>query len=309
MKRAAVPAILAIAAPLWGQDRPVTGVIEQFFNATRQGDAFVGRNNGTWALLFIDLTPRARLTLGYWEINSRKIKMLDENFLSLSFDKAEVWIGRIRTPFGHNTWDDAWYWGTTFRPLVQTMPVADLRSILRLDTGISVHAYLGTFLVQASAIDATSDRWQVLPEKIDHYALRAETSFGNAIVAFNGLVGDRWFGKDAPKAYGLDFRYSLPNVLLRGELLANSKDGSTAGGGYLDAAFKIVGLPKLTLLARYDFNRLPGKNETLQLHTLGAKYALTPNIVLMVAYGFGPSNPATHDLKGWSSMVMFRYRF
>ncbi|HRI43621.1 MAG TPA: hypothetical protein PLL78_01280 [Fimbriimonadaceae bacterium] len=309
MKLAAVPAAFLAVVFAFGQDRPVTGVVEQFINATPQGDAFVGRNNGTWALLFIDLTPRARLTFGYWEINSRKIKMLDENFLSLSFDKAEVWVGRIRTPFGHNNWDDAWYWGTTFRPLVQTMAIADLRSILRLDTGVSVHANLGPVFLQASAVDATSDRWQVLPEKIDHYVLRTEMAVGDAIVGLNGLVGDRWFAKDAPKAYGLDFRYSLPNIVLRGELLANSKGGKTAGGGYLDAGLKIVGIPKLTILGRYDFNRLPGKTETLELHTLGAKYALTPNIVLMVAYGFGPTNTATADLKGWSSMVMFRYRF
>lgn len=302
-------AALLAALPLSAQEKKVELTAEEYLIAARQEGEFVGRNRILWLQLRADPHPNVRFVLGYWTYEQRNVHALDENFVQLDINGSLLKVGRIRAPFGNNSWDEQYYQGFVFMPLMQTIGLSDAKRISRIDTGATAEVRVGPIQFDVSALDVTTDPWQILPDKFDHYSLRAQTLVGPVVVGGNVIVGNRFFDSDAPKAASLDLRFSMPNFQTRAEFLSNSNGKETKGAGYIDGFCKIVGIPQLTLIGRWQFASVLGKSGQSELSTLGFKYQVCRHLAIFGNYSWGPNSTLTTDQIGWAFQAMLSYRF
>ena len=118
-------------------------------------------------------------------------------------------------------------------------------------------------------------------------ALRAQTYVKGVILGVS-----RWDGfsvvqynKDTRQdvhVTGVDWRFTQPHLLVRGEFLLGKFGPDSMNGGYVDVYYHLPKYAKWTLAGRVEYLK-PGVNDaTGQQLTLGIRYAATPQWILSV---------------------------
>lgn len=114
---------------------------------------------------------------------------------------------------------------------------------------------------------------------------RIQVYQGNLILGvshWNGSqsVSRRNPGERGTQVTGLDMRYTLPHLLLRGEYLAGNLGGERADGWYLDFYYHLPKYEKFTFVGRVEEFRPKSNSGIGKQWTLGLRYTLNSDWIL-----------------------------
>jgi hypothetical protein len=106
---------------------------------------------------------------------------------------------------------------------------------------------------------------------------------------------------------GLDFRWSRPSLILRGELVTGDVPGGSPRGYYLDALYRPAGLHRGTLVGRVESSRGRGGDEsTYRRQTIGLKWDLGHGTVAAINQVF--ETPDTESSRQGTTIYIWHTR-
>lgn len=134
-------------------------------------------------------------------------------------------------------------------------------------------------------------------------AVRLQTYVKNAIIGYS-----RWDGTMQPiynvpqmtavHMNGIDVRYTIPHLLLRGEFQDGTLSDNHTMGWYLDAYYHLPHLAKWTLTGRIEQLKPGTQYPTSHQATLGVRYVAAPQWTLVVNWRH--NNAASSYQPAWS---------
>lgn len=127
---------------------------------------------------------------------------------------------------------------------------------------------------------------------------RVQTYMQGVILGASHWSGYTVAGYDGPPQRqnvhlnGLDWRYTRPHLLIRGEYLFGSFSSDYMHGAYLDMYYHLPKYGKFTLVSRLEALKPGGADPTRKQLTLGLRYAMTPQWTLSAnwRHGIGSHN-------------------
>lgn len=284
----------------------IHGVYESYFLTNRSFRGVVRR--GSWDEINVDFKNGLGITAS--EVLLPTNHFLDERFIRTTLkDGTYLQAGRFRSAFGFGDWTELFYKGFNYVPIIRLFPVTNGISLFRDDTGAQATFNLGSFQFQTAAIDIAPSDEQFIPQRVNHANVRVQTMVGPVIVGgsvFSGFEHEE-------RAFGLDFRYSIPRLIIRSEFIRGNGNTQSAEGFYADATFRVPGLLRTQLLARTEAYRDLSNNRTIALHTLGVRQVINQYFTLNLNYSFG-SNPngfttAFGPNRGFSAIGLIQFWF
>lgn len=286
----------------------LSGTVETYFLNNKARRGFV--NQLWWTELNARISDRDKITGSY--ILTPGGHSYDELYYRRDFKDVSLRLGRMRPALGLNTWADLFYTGFNGLPLIRSIKVLNNLGIGGDDSGIEATTHIGSVQLQAAAFDNTLDREQIIPDNLNHATLRAQQTVGNLIAAGDFYTSD----KGDQKVYGLDLRYTMPQLLMRGEAFWGVGD-QPSSGFYVDASYRIPSLYRTQVVARFDqVSRYDQK--VAQLETLGVRQVVNRYLSLNVNYAFGSNVSGSSGpygtsgalaTTGWSARAMFQFAF
>jgi len=280
------------AARAQSEYRPVSGVLEHYYWAYEEGNRVEAGQHARYLHLRTALHSAVRLAAGAITLAGKS--HLDENYAEFGGDRLRWRVGRFRAAFGHSDWSECYYTGFVHGPLVRTTPFGQNLPLNRLDTGIDLLAGSGAFQYQIGVIDARARSYALLPARPDHLVTRLQFYQGSLILGWNMLVEPGRLGSGT-RLFDVDWRWSAPQVQMRGEFATGRARGGHADGYYLDLFYHPIGLHRTTFLARTE--AVTTRAGLSQLYTLGVKQIISPVLTLALTHGWGNSLATA---RGWA---------
>jgi len=281
----------------------VSGTVETYFLQTDPSQGFI--QSMTWAEVHVRWDHHWKFTGSYTIMPTRR--NFDEMCLTYEDKFGLVRVGRIRIPFGFSDWSDYFYNGFNHIPAVRLNGLVDGQRLTGADTGVEFTTGGPDLQVQASLVDTKPSRFQVGPTQIRSGSLRLQRDFGDFILGLDYLQSL----SQADRIYGLDFRWSSPHWMVRGELTKGDGGDTNSSGYYVDAEYRLPKLPRTQAVARSEALWQP--TATYNLYTVGARQMFPPYVCLNVNYGWG-DGPNIDRFgsgmpRGWSTRAMFQVSF
>ena len=316
----------AIAQPVKAQDEGagirLNGVVEHYFGASVNGPDTYGELAARW----IQINGKSGdmgITLGTF--SRPNFQALDENFVKLDRRGRQWRFGRLRSRFGHSEWDDQWYNGFANQPLMRLTRFAPGFMLARFDTGIDFGGGDSALEYRVGLVDPTAGKNDVLARRPNHFVARIQTYKAGVILGLSALTRA---DSSQTRLVNLDWRWSSPQWILRGELLRGRVKGLSASGQYLDVYFHPIKQFRTTLIARIEestnqpgFGQDPGPGYDLpgapipesapasRLVTLGVKQILSREITLSATHGWGNRSSRLRGVTGWALQAIHFLRF
>jgi hypothetical protein len=232
-----------------------------------------------------------------------------EAFGEWELGRNRLRLGRFQTPFGIYNRSELYYVGLVYDPLIRYYPYPGPH----LEDSVNGLEYLrsvGLWQVEAALFGRDSDVDAVVPRG-DEGSVRIQWYSGRLILGLNAVrtraEEETGYGGEA-HFFGVDFRYSRPGLILRGEVVAGHVPGSSPEGFYLDALYHPVWLSRVTLVGRTEAVRGQPMNGGLhQRETVGLKWEVTPGIVAALNQLVEPSHLRS-GLEGTTLYVWYTRR-
>jgi hypothetical protein len=259
-------------------------------------------------------------TLGTFE--KMPFKMMDENYLELERKDSRWRLGRIRSAFGQSEWGDHWYSGFVNAPMMRVTFFSPGFMLSRFDTGLDYRGGSHALEYQIGAVDISSSKSHLLPDQVDHVITRLQTFQAGAVLGLSALFNSHTPGTEL---FNLDWRWSSPQWIVRGELLRGRIRGQQAHGQFVDVYFHPLKQFRTTLLARLESSgNTPGfgtgsgyvtPGETApgvpdsRMATLGIKQLITRDITLSATHGWGNQSANLRGATGWAFQATHFLRF
>lgn len=292
---------VVMGSAAWAQDEHprLSGVLENYFWAYPQANGVQTNPTLSWLHLEGDIRPGIRFAAGLLAFGKRNL--LDENYLELEKGNGRWRIGRFRSAFGHSDWADLYYSGFVRMPLMRSPRSPFGLPLSRMDTGIDFNGGSGALQYQLGWIDVAPSPYTLLPTRPDHLIGRVQTYRGSLILGANALVDAGRLGDTGTRLFDLDWRWSAPQVQMRGEWLTGRARGHHADGYYMDLFYHPIGLHRTTFLARVEgVGASGGDRAWAQLYTIGIKQIVSPLLTLELTHAWGsPIEPAEYA-RGWA---------
>jgi hypothetical protein len=291
------------AARAQSERTSLSAAIENYYQAFTSGGNIQGQDRARWWNVELNSGSGLGLTAGLLQLSFGDI--LDENCIRLGKSGAEWRVGRFRSAFGQSDWSDNWYNGFPRMSMLRGTMTPSRFRLTRFDTGIDVGSMKGPVEYHLGLIDVNPNFWQLTPRNADHVVARVQTYHGPLILGFNGLASTERPGAKTA-LYDLDFRWSRPQLILRGEIMAGEAGGQSAHGYYVDAYFHPIWMHKTTLLGRVEgtlagtFAPPPGNAVWAQAYTAGVKQVITPYLTLEMTHAWGNTGARTQGFTGWA---------
>jgi hypothetical protein len=296
---------MALASFAAAQTGPlVNGVAESYFQSESGKRGF--QNQVWWGEL--DYHPSSYVDFTGSYLLSGTYHSWDELYMKVHWDLGSVQIGRMRTHYGFNTWADYYYTGFNQFPIVRMIPLVDNLRLLRDDSGVEASTNIGDTTIWASAIQPGPPSDEIAPQEVNTSTARVQHAFGSLIAGGDFL--SPWKGDE--KIYGVDARYTFPQVLMRGEAFWGVGDDAS-NGFYVDAQYRLPKLYRTQIVGRYDsvnlYDQGSGHLTTLGVRQIFNKYAnLNANYVYGTHLPYGGYSNAG-PFRGWSARLMFSLPF
>ncbi len=216
----------------------------------------------------------------------RKVKhdITQEAALEKSWRSGErLQLGIVRLPFGLYNSQETYTSGLIDYPLVRGDYA--LQSVnwgvpgVRFGGGSSqIQGEVAVFGGQSSGVWNNLNNTRGVDARVQLY--RGNTILGLSHWAGSSSTDFHSPGEQVTHVSGLDIRYTLPRLVLRGEYMLGKLAGDNLNGWYLDAYYRLPKYEKMTLVARVEQFK-PGSDEFMSKQiTLGARYTLTPEWIL-----------------------------
>ena len=230
------------------------------------------------------------LTATYWSYPACHFYEVDDTHLDYDDGSLHVKVGRFLVPVGQDDWDDEWYSGTVFMPMIQLIRYGSFGALWHTSTGAEASVPVGPGTFTAALVSSSQQKNQLLPDDFDRAVFRYQGYVQGLTYGVSALTDSKGLGKDE-RLLDLDLRYTTPHFIARGEMLGYSTTGSTNEGFYVDLYHRPAGWQDVLFVGRFEAyhfskgTRLGRKERT----TLGAKVRAPFDSTLMVNYIFGPS--------------------
>lgn len=288
----------------------IHGTVEQYFS-TLSGQRGIS-GDLRWIQLTDDIGPSWGAAAGWYQEWGEQ--QLDENYVSYDSRGYGARMGRFRSSFGFSTWSDQHYTPFIALPAIRSyVPVSGHLNLYRLDRGAEVSARRGALQCNVDLVDSDESDWKLLPDQANTAIGRVQYASGRAILGLNGLVKDGSNQIHEDRIADFDFRYAMPRVILRGELVSGQQYGAGSNGFYTDLMYRPVGLARTQVGVRFQgIDHIgaywyPSYNS--ELYTFAARQILSKNLTLDVNYGTGGRIPADYGIRGWSTQLTASFNF
>lgn len=109
-------------------------------------------------------------------------------------------------------------------------------------------------------------------------AVRAQAYTGDLIVGVSGWAGSQNtidYGRYGVTLWGVDARYSLSHLVVRGEYIHGLIGGDTLDGAYVDTYYRLPGVETVTLVNRLEYARLAADIPYLRQWVVGARWTFS----------------------------------
>jgi hypothetical protein len=219
-------------------------------------------------------------------------------------------LGRFQIPFGIHNRSELYYVGLISDPLVRYYPFQGPH-LEDSANGLEYLRSAGPWQVEAVLLGRGDAIGAVVPRG-DEGSLRIQRYTGSLIIGLNA------FRSRAPVAgagntgeghfFGLDFRFSRPALILRGEIVTGHVPGGSPEGFYLDALYHPVRLGRVTVVGRTEAVRgQPRFGGLYERETIGLKWEAAPGIAVALNQLIEPSR-ARSGLQGTTLYVWYTRR-
>jgi hypothetical protein len=289
--RASVTADLILSLHYWNTDR---------LNTTRLANA----------RLLGDVEPRPALRF-HMDVDREEGESPDlyEAYGEWAGRGQQARLGRFQVPFGIYNRSELYYVGLVYDPLIRYYPYQGPH-LGGSANGLGYVRTLGAWQVEAALFGRGSDVGAVVPNG-GQGAMRIQRFTGSLIVGLSAYRDRVPPGAEYPgEAHflGLDFRYSRPSLILRGELVAGTVPRGSPKGFYLDALYHPVALNRVTFVGRIEAVRgQPDTGGLYQRQTIGLKWEATRGVAVALNQLFEPSHIRS-GLRGTTLYLWYTHR-
>ena len=283
----------------------LSGTFENYYFAKQQKRG--AQHRITWMQLTAEVNPHLRFVAT--EQQRISANSLDETYGEFEHGGTTLRAGVMRRTIGFGDWAELYYTGFIAFPMIRGEYLGDNINLLQLDTGVQVSGGSPNLQYQASLVDSARSSRQFFPQKLDHAIARIQTAKGPFIIGASGFK--QVVGSDESKVriYGLDIRWTAPQIQIRAEADKVDTDESTSEGYYIDTFYRPGKSTKSRLMARAEGFRAPYVSATAVRYTFGLRQVLTENFTLSVNYGIGNRVAPANSNVGWSAQLMTSVHF
>lgn len=248
------------------------------------------------------------LRASYWDYTSCGWYDLDETTLTYSSKALQIRIGRFIAPIGQANWDDQWYSGFVFVPLIEgaTYPTAKLAE--RTSAGIDLTWQNDADSFRVAVTSRNPNYGRPFADRLDAAAMRYERSIENLQVGLSTRVDTGSMGRD-DQIRSADLRWTKDHVIVRAEWLGNSTAGLRKEGFFCDFTYRPVGWQDVTPVFRWERLTDFATASQLESYIVGLKIRLPGDAWLYSNYAFGPAMSKTPLGGGWSFALLRTFRF
>ncbi len=250
-----------------------------------------------------------KITLVGAELKSGGYDLLDENYAKVDALGGTWRVGRFRTAFGLSDWGEYYYMGLPAAPLVRAYYDANDYGLTlnRIDTGADYVTSIGNWQYQLGFVDINSDKYQLGPRHLDHYAGRAQTYLDGWILGVSALGGTTNVAgvHEYTRAFDLDWRWSAPSIIIRGEAIDAIDTGIRTDGYYLDFSYHSLKLPMTTWLARVETVKYTGTGDSPKnAVTFGVRQHVNRYLSLELAQEFSNDSDVGSSYQGTTLQIV-----
>lgn len=286
----------------------LSGSVEQFFVSAGYGELHKTRDRFT-RLMGIATSGKWELRGSHWYAPVYFWYEVDETNLSYS-DKDLRWrIGRFLLPVGQTNWDDQWYSGIVFWPLIESKTYGDQRLLARTVVGTDVEKSWGNHTLRVSASSSKPEVNRLLPSRLDRASVRWSYYQNGVIVGLSTYFDTKTGGNDERMVVA-DARWTLPQWTLRAEALDYKSDTAKVQGFFVDLYHRPKSWTDVTFVGRFEGRRSEAQSvSNMQAWTVGAKAHLPLDFTFIVNYTGGPDMNKIFLGGGWSLGLSKTLRF
>jgi hypothetical protein len=263
------------------------------------------RHNADWSELKFDLNRHWHAV--YSENQYGGEIETDEAYLQFENASSSLRLGRTRSGFGFGSWSDLWYSPVVSAPICRFMPLADGMGLMDAGSGAELTIWKGDVQAELGILDRELGEHETMPRHMDQLRGRLQVHKGDLIVGFNALTKRGSFSGESPRVLGLDYRWSAPRVLVRGEAMQGYGAGK-ASGFYTDLTYRPPHFPRTQVACRYEGYKVAGV-ENSSLYTFGVRQVVTTNLALTLNYTWGQVPDFLYSMRGWQVQAALGVRF
>jgi hypothetical protein len=208
---------------------------------------------------------------------------VDESYVEYGSGETRLRLGRFFLPVGIQTRSELYYTGFVQIPFVKYYPINGY-SPFRSEQGITVAGGSPRFRYEAGLLGGDGAPGLLGLHDPQDATLRLQGYSGRLVLGVNGYAGTTRTptpGGDASdravRLAGLDWRYSTPGWIVRGEWWTGRTAGRALDGGYVDLLYHPTALPAWTFVLRGEVVHW---RHTFHRVTIGARYIPAPGWAL-----------------------------
>ena len=245
----------------------------------------------------------------YWNYVFCDWHELDETNIQYSTDQYTATIGRFLMPVGQANWDDQWYSSFVFVPLIEGHVYGGRKVLERTSTGAQFDLIAGANNYNLSLTNSDPQVNQPIASRLDRTSFRWKTYKSGVQFGLSALADSATLGKKEQLLVA-DIRYTVPHLIVRGELLGYQSPTQRNSGFFVDANFRPRNWQDLTLSLRFEqlSSHLPTETKQ-EAWTLAAKARLPFESTLLINYTGGPDMGRLTLGGGWSFGLNKTFRF
>jgi hypothetical protein len=276
------------------------GTFEQFFASSGFGDTYKSRDR--WTMLSLNATSgKWKAQASYWYYPFCYWYELDDSGITYQDGNLRAQIGRFRIPVGQSDWGDQWYEGFVQLPIIEYSRYDGAQPLERTSVGMQAEDTFGAHTIKVAATSANPEYNRILPGHINRYSGRYSFYEGRAILGFSGF-----FDTDREEAFkanmiSADFRYTMPNWMIRGEHIWYHCDNQKEDVWFVDVSHRPKGWTDVTVVGRFEVAHISGPfTSNVQAWTLGTRIRMPLNFVFQANYTGGPDMNRVFFGGGWA---------
>ena len=298
---AAVGLLFTVAPPCLAQQSPVRFINETYFSSGPDSRGL--DHDADWTELHANLGDRYSCVFSQFRYDADS--MLDEDYLKCDENRFSLRAGRMRSAFGFGSWSDLWYNPVISMPICRFMPLANGVSLGNFNSGIELKTWNGPLQGELAFLDLNPSESRVLPRSMNFERARVQMAKGSLLLGINALVSNGDLSSNASDVLGLDYRWTSPRVIVRGEAMRGY--GASAGRGYYtDCTYRPPRFFRTELGGRVEGYESSGMRA--HLYTAGVRQIMSPNLALTLDYSWGSVPDFLYSMRGWHLETSFGVR-
>jgi hypothetical protein len=238
------------------------------------------RSDLTFASARVEAPLAPDLRAEVYGVRYDDVNRVQEAVLEKDTGSGRLRVGLVRLPFGIHDTRETYDSGLIDYPIARN----DYESH-GVDWGVPGALWIGgspRLQVEAAAFSGLASGIENNRNPVGGGAARLQTYSGDLILGLS-----RWDGylsdtssladREVVQMNGVDWRYTRPHLLIRGEYLTGVIGDDRPHGWYSDLYYRLPGVEKCTLVGRIEESHPAADTASRRQVTVGARYVLAPD--------------------------------